>query len=77
MSMKSQQSNMRRLAGLLGQNLGYISGSCECGPNGAKQTFLHVGKVFLRALAKDLRLRGYRYPMPFALLQGTSRSASR
>lgn len=59
MSMKSQQSNMRRLAGLLGQDLGYISGSRECGPNGAKQTFLHVGKVFLRALAKDLRLREY------------------
>lgn len=56
MSIKSQQNNMRCLADLLGQNLGYIGGPKECRPNGAKHTFLHVGKVFLRALAKDLGL---------------------
>ena len=57
MSLKSQQVNMRRLAVLLGQDLGYLAGTKEAGPNCAKQTLLHVGKVFLRALAKDLDLR--------------------
>lgn len=57
MSVKSQENNMRRLAALLGQDLGYIHGYSECGPNGSKKTFLNVGKVFLRALAKDLGLR--------------------
>ena len=60
MSLKSQQVNIRRLAVLLGQDLGYLAGTKEAGPNGAKQTFLHVGKVFLRALAKDLDLRDSR-----------------
>lgn len=57
MSVKSQETNMRRLASLLSQNLGYIGGERECGPNGAKKTYLNLGKVFLRALAKDLGLR--------------------
>ena len=56
MSMKSQEMNMRRLAALLGQDLSYIGGEKENGPNGNKKTFLNVGKVFLRALAKDLGL---------------------
>ena len=33
-----------------------IHGKKECGPNGSKQVFLNVGKVFLRALARDLGL---------------------
>lgn len=57
MSVKSQENNMRRLADLLGQDLSYIGGKRECGPNGAKKTFLNLGKVFLRALSKDLGLR--------------------
>ena len=57
MSVKSQETNMRRLAGLLSQDLGYIWGEREAGPSGAKKTFLNLGKVFLRALAKDLGLR--------------------
>lgn len=57
MSVKSQENHMRRLSDLLSQNLGYISGKRECGPNGAKKTFLNLGKVFLRALSKDLGLR--------------------
>lgn len=57
MSVKSQENNMRRLAALLGQDLSYIFGEKESGPNGSKKTFLNVGKVFLRALAKDLGLR--------------------
>ena len=46
MSMKSQENNMRRLAILLKQNLSYIGGERECGPNGAKKAFLNLGKVF-------------------------------
>jgi len=57
MSVKSQETNMRRLAALLGQELSCIDGDRESGPNGNKKTFLNVGKVFLRALAKDLGLR--------------------
>ena len=57
MSVKSQETNMRRLADLLSRDLGYIWGENERGPNGAKKTFLNLGKVFLRALSKDLGLR--------------------
>ena len=57
MSVKSQENNMRRLAELLSQDFGYIWGERESGPNGAKKTFLNLGKVFLRALSKDLGLR--------------------
>lgn len=57
MSIQSQQNNMRRLCGLFSRDLGYLHGERENGPNGDKKTFLHVGKVFLRALAKDLGLR--------------------
>ena len=57
MSIQSQQNNMIRLHELLKEDLGFIAGERERGPNGAKKTFLHVGKVFLRALAKDLGLR--------------------
>lgn len=60
MSMKSQEINMRRLADLLSQDLSYINGERECGPNGAKKTFLNLGKVFLRTLSKDLGLRDAR-----------------
>ena len=51
---------MRRLATLLHHDLSYIWGDRESGPNGAKKTFLNLGKVFLRALAKDLGLRDVR-----------------
>ena len=57
MSFQSQENNMRRLTELLSHDLGYIWGERESGPNGAKKTFLNVGKAFLRALAKDLGLR--------------------
>ncbi|MFR8004523.1 MAG: hypothetical protein ACLU6E_02055 [Dysosmobacter welbionis] len=60
MSMKSQENNMRRLAALLSRDLSYIWGEKEGGPNGAKKAFLNLGKVFLRALAKDLGLRDVR-----------------
>ena len=57
MSHKSQEKNMRKLAGLLSRDLSYIWGERESGPNGDKKVFLNTGKVFLRALAKDLGLR--------------------
>ena len=56
MSIKSQENNMRRLSELLGHDLSNIHGDRENGPNGGKKTFLHLGNVFLRALAKDLGL---------------------
>lgn len=57
MSEKSQEKNVRKLAGLLDRDLSYIWGEKESGPNGDKKIFLNTGKVFLRALAKDLGLR--------------------
>lgn len=57
MSIQSQKANMRQLHELLSCDLGFIRGERESGPNGAKKTFLHVSKVFLRALSKDLGLR--------------------
>lgn len=56
MSIKSQEGHMRQLALLLTTDLGCIFDERESGPNGSKKTFLNVGKVFLRALAKDLGL---------------------
>lgn len=57
MSIQSQETSMRKLARLLGHDLGYIQGERESGPNGDKSTFLREGKAFLRALGKDLGLR--------------------
>ena len=57
MSHKSQEKNMRRLAELFSQDLSYIWGENESGPNGAKKQFLNTGRTFLRALGKDLGLR--------------------
>jgi len=60
MSIKSQESNMRKLADLLSRDLSYIWGEREGGPNGDKKVFLNTGKTFLRALAKDLGLQEYK-----------------
>ena len=54
MSLQSQTSNMKVLASLLSDDLGYIFGERESGPNGAKKAFLSRGGAFLRALGKDL-----------------------
>jgi len=45
---------MKRLAELVKQDLTYIGGERESGPNGAKKEYLQTGKTFLRAMAKDL-----------------------
>lgn len=54
MSVKTQEKHMERLAELVNQDLSYIHGPKESGPNGAKAEYLQKGKTFLRALAKDL-----------------------
>ena len=56
MSIKSQEANMRKLAGLLSPDLSYIWGERESGPNGDKRAFLKQGRNFLWVLAKDLKL---------------------
>lgn len=54
MSMQSQQKNMKKIHSLVSQNLGYIYGQRENGPNGAKKQFHSTSKAFLRALGNDL-----------------------
>lgn len=54
MSLQSQIKNMKLLTDLLSQDLGYIYGEKESGPNGAKKQFHSTGRAFLSALGKDL-----------------------
>ncbi|MDR1702505.1 MAG: hypothetical protein LBR56_06995 [Sporomusaceae bacterium] len=54
MSNQSQQKNMQAIYNLISQDLGYIYGERESGPNGAKKQFLTKSAAFLRALGKDL-----------------------
>lgn len=54
MSIQSQQKNMKTIYSLVSQNLGYIYGKRENGPNGAKKQFHTTSKAFLRALGNDL-----------------------
>lgn len=60
MSDKSQQQNMKAIAGLLSQDLGYIYGERESGPNGAKKVFHTKSAAFLRTLAKDLEFKEFK-----------------
>jgi len=65
MSYKTQEKHMKRLAELVLQDLTYIFGERESGPNGAKKEYLQTGKTFLRAMAKDLGFAESRvYAMP-------------
>lgn len=54
MSMQSQKKNMKIIHSLVSQNLGYIFGEHESGPNGAKKQFHTKSVAFLRALGRDL-----------------------
>lgn len=54
MSLKSQTANMKALTELLSNDLGYIWGEREIGPNGAKKQFHSKGRAFLSTLGKDL-----------------------
>ena len=56
MSLQSQMKNMKLLAGYLSQDLGYIFGERENGPNGAKKDFLATGRAFFSALCRDAGL---------------------
>ena len=60
MSIKSQQQNMKTIHSLVSQDLGYIYGERENGPNGAKKTFLSKSAAFLRALGNDLGLKEFK-----------------
>ena len=57
MSMQSQKKNMKTIHGLLSQNLGYIFGERESGPNGTKKQFHTKSAAFLPALGKHLGFR--------------------
>ena len=54
MSLQSQIKNMKKLGELLSQDLGYVFGERESGPNGIKKEFLATGRTFLSTLGKDL-----------------------
>ena len=59
MSIKSQKKNMKTIAELVSQDLGYIYGERESGPNGAKKQFHTKSKAFLRVLGNDLGFREF------------------
>lgn len=60
MSIQSQKKNMKTIHGLVSQNLGYIYGDREAGPNGAKRQFHTKSAAFLRGLAMDLGLNPFK-----------------
>lgn len=60
MSVKSQQTLMKRLSQLLEQDLSYVDGENENGFNGAKAEFHSKGKSFLRGMAKDLHFNEFK-----------------
>ena len=60
MSIKSQKKNMQNIHSLVSQDLGYIDGERECGPNGAKKHFHTKSASFLRALGNDLGFKEFK-----------------
>ena len=60
MSVKSQQANMKTIHNLVSQDLGYIHGERESGPNGAKKLFHTKSAAFLRTLGNDLGLKEFK-----------------
>ena len=54
MKLSAQQKKMKEIYDLLSQDLSYIYGERESGPNGAKKEFLRKTAEFLRRLGKDL-----------------------
>lgn len=60
MSVKSQQANMKTIFSLVSQDLGYIYGERESGPNGAKKQFHSKSAAFLRTLGNDLGLKEFK-----------------
>jgi len=60
MSIQSQKKNMKTIHSLMSQDLGYIHGEREGGPNGAKKQFHTKSAAFLRALGKDLGFKEFK-----------------
>jgi len=60
MSIKSQKANMKTIFSLVSQELGFIYGERESGPNGAKKQFHTKSATFLRALGNDLGLKEFK-----------------
>jgi hypothetical protein len=57
---------MKAIAGLVSQDLGYIHGERESGPNGAKTQFHTKSAAFLRALGNDLGLKEFKVNKNYA-----------
>ena len=60
MSIKSQKANMKAIYNLVSQDLSYIYGERESGPNGAKKQFHTKSKAFLRTLGNDLGFKEFK-----------------
>ena len=60
MSIKTQKTNMKIIYNLVSQDLGYIYGERESGPNGAKKVFHNKSAAFLRALGNDLGFKEFK-----------------
>ena len=60
MSVQSQKRNMKAIYDLVSQDLSYIHGEREGGPNGAKKVFHTKTKAFMRALGKDLEFTEFK-----------------
>ena len=57
---------MKAIYGLVSQDLSYIFGERESGPNGAKKQFHSKSKAFLRALGNDLGLKEFKVSSNYA-----------
>ena len=66
MSIQSQKKNMKIIHGLISQDLGYIYGERESGPNGAKRQFHTKSAAFLRALGVDLGFKSFKVKNNYA-----------
>lgn len=58
--LSSQQKLTQEIHKLLSEDLGYICGDKESGPNGNKKIFLDKSARFLRQLAKDLNFQEFK-----------------
>ena len=66
MSVKSQQQNMKTIHSLVSQDLSYIHGERESGPNGTKKQFHTKSAAFLRALGNDLGFKEFKVTNNYA-----------
>jgi PRTRC genetic system ThiF family protein len=66
MSIKTQRENMQTISSLVSQDLGYIGGERESGPNGAKKQFHTKSAAFLRALGNDLGFTEFKVTKNYA-----------